>query len=211
MEKLIKNKGITLVALVIIIIILVILAGVAITALTQTGLFENAKQAKNAMENAEMKENDVLSSYENKVNELTGEIVGSRDENAEFKELVQEKINKLENEINTLKKNYELMNNSNLTVFDANNVIQDLTIDVAETEITYTATQNCAINYQYYFKLADGGTGVCSVDDVEIAPTYTSQGYGYFSSRGIVYMKAGSTFKMKSIKYNGSYTVYGLK
>mgnify|MGYP000221776749 FL=1 len=211
MEKLIKNKGITLVALVIIIIILVILAGVAITALTQTGLFENAKQAKNAMENAEMKENDVLSSYENKVNELTGEIVGSRDENAEFKELVQEKINKLENEINTLKKNYELMNNSNLTVFDANNVIQDLTIDVADTEITYTATQNCAINYQYYFKLADGGTGVCSVDDVEIAPTYTSQGYGYFSSRGIVYMKAGSTFKMKSIKYNGSYTVYGLK
>ena len=211
MEKLIKNKGITLVALVIIIIILVILAGVAITALTQTGLFENAKQAKNAMENAEMKENEVLSSYENKVNELTGEIVGSRDENAEFKELVQEKINKLENEINTLKKNYELMNNSNLTVFDANNVIQDLTIDVADTEITYTATQNCAINYQYYFKLADGGTGVCSVDDVEIAPTYTSQGYGYFSSRGIVYMKAGSTFKMKSIKYNGSYTVYGLK
>ena len=158
-----------------------------------------------------MKENDVLSSYENKVNELTGEIVGSRDENAEFKELVQEKINKLENEINTLKKNYELMNNSNLTVFDANNVIQDLTIDVADTEITYTATQNCAINFQYYFKLADGGTGVCSVDDVEIAPTYTSQGYGYFSSRGIVYMKAGSTFKMKSIKYNGSYTVYGLK
>ena len=153
----------------------------------------------------------LLSSYENKVNELTGEIVGSRDENAEFKELVQEKINKLENEINTLKKNYELMNNSNLTVFDANNVIQDLTIDVADTEITYTATQNCAINYQYYFKLADGGTGVCSVDDVEIAPTYTSQGYGYFSSRGIVYMKAGSTFKMKSIKYNGSYTVYGLK
>ena len=211
MEKLIKNKGITLVALVITIIILVILAGVAITALPQTGLFENAKQAKNAMENAEMKENDVLSSYENKVNELTGEIVGSRDENAEFKELVQEKINKLENEINTLKKNYELMNNSNLTVFDANNVIQDLTIDVADTEITYTATQNCAINYQYYFKLADGGTGVCSVDDVKIAPTYTSQGYGYFSSQGIVYMKAGSTFKMKSIKYNGSYTVYGLK
>ena len=91
MEKLIKNKGITLVALVIIIIILVILAGVAITALTQTGLFENAKQAKNAMENAEMKENDVLSSYENKVNELTGEIVGSRDENADLKNWCKKK------------------------------------------------------------------------------------------------------------------------
>ena len=49
-----KNiKGITLVALVVTIIILLILAGVAITALTQTGLFENAKQAKNATENAQ--------------------------------------------------------------------------------------------------------------------------------------------------------------
>ena len=40
-----KNRGITLVALVVTIIILLILAGVAIGALTQTGLFENAKQA----------------------------------------------------------------------------------------------------------------------------------------------------------------------
>ena len=42
-----KNiKGITLVALVVTIIILLILAGVAIATLTQTGLFESAKQAK---------------------------------------------------------------------------------------------------------------------------------------------------------------------
>ena len=51
-----KNKGITLVALVITIIILLILAGVAISALTQTGLFDNAKQQKNATENAQNKE-----------------------------------------------------------------------------------------------------------------------------------------------------------
>ena len=47
MEKIKKEYGITLVALVITIIILLILAGDAINALTQTGLFENAKQAKN--------------------------------------------------------------------------------------------------------------------------------------------------------------------
>jgi len=42
-----KNEsGITLVTLVITIIILLILAGIAIVTLTQTGLFENAKQAK---------------------------------------------------------------------------------------------------------------------------------------------------------------------
>ena len=55
-----KNKGITLVALVVTIIILLILAGVAISALTQTGLFENAKQAKNTTENAQKNENEIL-------------------------------------------------------------------------------------------------------------------------------------------------------
>ena len=63
------NKGITLVALVITIIILLILVGVAITALTQTGLFENAKQAKNAMENAQNEENTILSDYSSEINE----------------------------------------------------------------------------------------------------------------------------------------------
>ena len=61
-----KEKGITLVALVVTIIILLILAGVAITTLTQTGLFENAKQAKNKTENAQIEENTILGSYENK-------------------------------------------------------------------------------------------------------------------------------------------------
>ena len=64
-----KNKGITLVALVITIIILLILAGVAISALTQTGLFDNAKQAKNATENAQKKE-------EGRINEDEKEIAG---------------------------------------------------------------------------------------------------------------------------------------
>lgn len=48
-----KEHGITLVALVMTIIIILILAGVTLTTLTQTGLFENAKQAKNATENAQ--------------------------------------------------------------------------------------------------------------------------------------------------------------
>ena len=58
-----KNKGITLVALVITIIILLILAGVAISALTQTGLFDNAKQAKNAQN----KEEGILNEYEKEI------------------------------------------------------------------------------------------------------------------------------------------------
>ena len=41
-----NQKGITLIALVITIIILLILAGISIAALTNTGLFEKAKDAK---------------------------------------------------------------------------------------------------------------------------------------------------------------------
>ena len=76
-----KNRGITLVALVITIIILLILAGISITAITQTGLFENAKQAKNAMENAETKENTILLDYDNKINEIVGGAVREESSN----------------------------------------------------------------------------------------------------------------------------------
>ena len=55
-----------------------ILAGVAITALTQTGLLENAKQAKNAMENAQNTENITFAEYSEKINEIVG---GSTREN----------------------------------------------------------------------------------------------------------------------------------
>ena len=63
-----KNiKGITLVTLVITIIILLILAGISIQVITQTNLFDKANQAKNAMENAQNKENAILGDYENKI------------------------------------------------------------------------------------------------------------------------------------------------
>ena len=77
MEKLRKNKGITLVALVITIIILLILAGVAIITLTQTELFDKAKQAKNSMENAQNTENIILADYTNKINET---VEGTREQ-----------------------------------------------------------------------------------------------------------------------------------
>ena len=69
-----KEKVITLVALVITIIILLILAGISITALIQTNLFQNAKEAKQKTENAQNIENGTLSSYEEKI----GDIVGTR-------------------------------------------------------------------------------------------------------------------------------------
>jgi len=73
-----NTKGITLVALVITIIILLILAGVAITALTRTGLLENAKQAKSIVQNAEKLENQILVNHEKNIGEyITGQRDGS--------------------------------------------------------------------------------------------------------------------------------------
>ncbi len=72
MKKQMKNDtGITLVALVITIIILLILAGIGITALTQPGLFEKAKESKEITENAIENENFTLGKYENTINQLT--------------------------------------------------------------------------------------------------------------------------------------------
>ena len=63
-----KNKGITLIALVITIIILLILAGISISALTNQGLFKNAKEAKNRTENSQNEEQEILNQYEDELN-----------------------------------------------------------------------------------------------------------------------------------------------
>ena len=65
-----KNKGITLIALVITIIILLILAGISISALTNQGLFKNAKTAQNATEKAEAEQGQRLNEYEEEINKL---------------------------------------------------------------------------------------------------------------------------------------------
>ncbi len=65
-----QNKGITLVALVITIIILLILAGISISALTGSGLFQKAGDAKNSYEEAERRENSILGEYENYIDNL---------------------------------------------------------------------------------------------------------------------------------------------
>ena len=63
-----KEQGITLIALVITIIILLILAGISISALTNQGLFKNAKATQNATEKAEKEQGQRLNEYEDEIN-----------------------------------------------------------------------------------------------------------------------------------------------
>ena len=79
-KELKKSKGITLIALVITIIILLILAGVAIGALTQTELFENAKQAKEKYKKVGTEENQVLDNYSEQINNFNS-VVSNRENN----------------------------------------------------------------------------------------------------------------------------------
>lgn len=73
MVKVVKNqqKAITLVALVITIVILLILAGISISTLTNTGIFEKAKEAKGKSENAEKEQGQILDDYEKELNKYT--------------------------------------------------------------------------------------------------------------------------------------------
>ena len=63
-----RKNGITLISLVITIIILLILATISIQSLTNTGIFKRAQEAKNAMENAETEQAEMLNEYENALN-----------------------------------------------------------------------------------------------------------------------------------------------
>ena len=68
MKKTNGQKGITLVALVITIIILLILATISIQALTNTGLFKKAKEAKEKTQVAEINQAKTLNEYEDELN-----------------------------------------------------------------------------------------------------------------------------------------------
>lgn len=69
-----NTKGITLVALVITIIILLILAGISIQMITNIGLFDKTKQAKNATENAQKKENEEISKMEDLIYDYSNNV-----------------------------------------------------------------------------------------------------------------------------------------
>ena len=119
MEKIINNKGITLVALVITIIILLILAGISIQAITNTGLFANAKKAKEKSMEGQLKEEISLAIQSiqteeiYKGNSITLEtLAGGQLENA----LTDITVELNGEEINGEYKNYEYTIDSNLKV-----------------------------------------------------------------------------------------------
>ncbi len=126
-----KNKGITLVALVITIIILLILAGISISSLTNTGIFQRAKDAKQKSANAELEQNTKLDEYENEIdNYLPKQNSNKTVEQAKEKVLSTEKnielVDAKENKI-VVPAGFKIIGDA--TTVDKGIVIEDATVD----------------------------------------------------------------------------------
>ena len=126
-----KNKGITLVALVITIIILLILAGISISALTNTGIFQKAKDAKQKSADAELDQNTKLDEYENEIdNYLPKQNSNKTVEQAKEKVLSTEKnielVDAKENKI-VIPAGFKIIGDA--TTVDKGIVIEDATVD----------------------------------------------------------------------------------
>ena len=130
-----KNKGITLIALVITIIILLILSGISISALTNQGLFKNAKAAQNATEKAEKEQGQRLNEYEDEINKY----LENEDENTKaFKEKVGKVLSTTDNtEIKDAKNNKIVVPAGFKIVDGATTVDKGIVIE----DVTETATK----------------------------------------------------------------------
>ena len=91
---------------------------------------------------------------------------------------------------------------------DTNRVIQASTNVPANTDVTYTATEDCCLEFNL---VADTNQGVhVTIDGVYIKSNFISS--GIYTWVDIVYLRRGQTIKMRQsyTASDGSYTVYGL-
>ena len=103
-----KNLGITLVALVITIVILLILAGISISTLTNTGIFQKAKDAK---------ENNRIASIEEQINLwLLNNEMDSYGNSKDFKDLEDFTSDLVNNNLLTEKERQEVLTTGQITL-----------------------------------------------------------------------------------------------
>ena len=211
-----KNKGITLVALVITIIILLILAGISISALTNTGIFGKAKDAKQKSANAELDQNTKLDSYENEIDnylpkknnnktvEQSKEKVLSTEKNIE---LVDAKENKI-----VIPAGFKITGDA--TTVDKGIIIEDATVDsngnatptngsqfvwVPVGEITKTDGTKTKIKLNRYTFASEGTP---TEKNEEVINSY----YSETASKGNTVAKNITNFK-NSVNANGGYYI----
>ena len=209
-----KNKGITLIALVITIIILLILAGISISALTNQGLFKNAKEAQNATEKAEEEQGKILNEYEDEINKylnntVEDEKLGLVKDNID-KELSKTDNIKLEDEkgnIIVVPAGFKIINDA--TTVDKGIVIEDVTETATKgsqfvwipvgtiTKVDGTTTEIKLSRYTF------DENGIPTAQDDKIIDTYYQELEE--SNKGNTVAKSISDFKTSALKNGGYY------
>ena len=212
-----NKKGITLVALVITIVILLILAGISISALTNTGLFGKAKEAKEKSENAALEQNKILDNYEKEVDQYLPAFTGKT-----VKEAIQHGriLNVADNtELHDEKGNKIVVPAGFKVTGDATTVDKGIVIEDATTGATSGSqfvwvpvskdrddkikkadgTEFTIILNRYTF--ADDENGTATAQDENIVGNYFSE----TESKGNTVAKSISKFKSSLFKHGGYY------
>ena len=209
-----KNKGITLIALVITIIILLILAGISISALTNQGLFKNAKTAQNATEKAEKEQGQRLNEYEDEINKYLNnanedEKIGLITDNIN-KELSKTDNTKLKDEKGNrivVPAGFKIVNGA--TTVDKGIVIEDVTesgtkgsqfVWIPVGTITKADGTSVEINLNRY---TFDSNGIPTAQDDKIIDTYYQELEE--SNKGNTVAKSISDFKTSVLKNGGYY------
>lgn len=93
---------------------------------------------------------------------------------------------------------------------DTNRVIKASTAIPANTDISYTATEDCFVRYSLV--TAANAQAKATIDGVTVFTTYIPSTVGVLTLGDSAYLKRGQTitFRQSYTQSNGSYTVYGL-
>ena len=208
-----KNKGITLVALVVTIVVLLILAGISISALTNTGIFQKAKDAQKTSENAEKEQKQTLSEYERELNKYTAQELTEDKINTVLSETENTVLKDANSNMFTLPAGFKVVVNddtNNVKTVDKGIVIEDATESATKGSqfvwipvgtITKADGTTVDINLNRY-TFADDDNGTPTAQNESVVETYFSE----TSSEGNAVAKSISNFKL-SVTTNGGYYI----
>ena len=206
MKKTRKNKGITLVALVITIVILLILAGISIQAISNTGLFANAKIAKDESMKAQLKEeiNLAIQSIQTeeiyKGNSVTLESLAG----GQLEDTLTDITAELEgDEINGEYKNYEYTIDSNLKVTINGEVSGAKITGTAEVQTTSYVFEVTTVDVKVTANVTEGTiTGIVAPEGATLKTdtSATEKIYTVSKSGTYIFKVTTDSGKTKNIK-----------
>ena len=158
MKKILRDRGITLIALIITIIILLILAGVAISSIGKNGLLSRANQSNEKQIKAEMKEQLILA-----INELQIEKEGNIKLDNITQEWANNKLKDYQPQITD-----DVSTNGKIVIMKKNNIIGKFLID---DKLNITEMDTSGINITYKTLVRNG-------ENIEISIVITEKENG---------------------------------